>query len=164
MMDLRETLSVAIDALRSNKLSAILTSRGVISGSASIVLVVTVALTSQKYVIGQIEAIGSNLVYVELVSAGSIGQPLSYELSEGDMNALKAPGPAVTEVAGTRELPMSVVVGGRERPVNLIGVTDGYQAIRKLIMIRGRYFDALDMEARSKFCLITEQLSKRVFG
>src|SRR5690348_18462885 len=90
MMDLRETLSVAIDALRSNKLRAILTSLGVIIGSASIVLVVTVALTSQKYVIGQIEAIGSNMVYVELVSAGSTGQPLSYELTLDDMNAVKA--------------------------------------------------------------------------
>jgi putative ABC transport system permease protein len=57
-----------------------------------------------------------------------------------------------------------VVVGGNTRPVNLIGVTEGYQAIRRLVILRGRYFDALDMEARSKFCLITEQLSKRVFG
>ena len=49
-MDIRETVSVAIDALRANKLRAILTSLGVIIGSASIVLVVTVALTSQKFV------------------------------------------------------------------------------------------------------------------
>ena len=57
MMALRETLSVAIDALRANKVRAILTSLGVIIGSACIVLVVTIALTSQKYVISQIEAI-----------------------------------------------------------------------------------------------------------
>jgi len=146
MMAVRETLSVAIDALRSNKVRAMLTSLGVIIGSASIVLVVSIALTSQKFVIGQIEAIGSNLVWVELINAGSKGQPLNYELTLDDMNAIKATVTGVTEVAGTRELPMSVVVGGRERPVNLIGVTDGYQAIRKLIMIRGRYFDAADME------------------
>ena len=164
MMDLRETLSVAIDALRSNKLRAILTSLGVIIGSASIVLVVTVALTSQKYVIGQIEAIGSNMVYVELVSAGRTGQPLSYELTLDDMNAIKATVPGVTEVAGTRELPMAVVVAGRERPVNLIGVTQGYQAIRRLVILRGRYFDESDMESRSKVCLITKELSDRVFG
>src|SRR5256885_11733427 len=66
MMDLRETLSVAIDALRGNKLRAILTSLGVIIGSASIVLVVTVALTSRKFVLSQIEATGSNLVWAEL--------------------------------------------------------------------------------------------------
>jgi putative ABC transport system permease protein len=164
MMDLHELLSVSIDALRSNKLRAILTSLGVIIGSASIVLVVTVALTSQKYVIGQIEAIGSNLVWVELINAGSKGQPLSYELTIDDMNAVKDTVAGVTEVAGTRELPMSIVVGGRERPVNLIGVTGGYQAIRRLVIFRGRYFDSADMETRSKVCLITKQVADRVFG
>jgi putative ABC transport system permease protein len=164
MMDIRETLSVAIDALRSNKLRAILTSLGVIIGSASIVLVVTVALTAQKFVIGQIEAIGSNLVWVELINAGSKGQPLSHELTIEDMNAVASTVAGVTQVAGTRELPMSVVVGGRERPVNLIGVTDGYQAIRRLVILRGRYFDSSDMQTRSKVCLITKQLADRVFG
>ncbi len=164
MMDIRETFSVAIDALRSNKLRAILTSIGVIIGSASIVLVVTIALTSQKYVIGQIEAIGSNLVWVELKNAGSKGQPLSYELTVDDLNAVKATVPEVTEVAGTRELPMSVIVAGRERPVNLIGVTEGYQAIRKLVIVRGRYFDVADMETRGKVCLITKVVADRVFG
>ena len=38
MMDIRETVSVAIDALRANKLRAILTSLGVIIGSASITI------------------------------------------------------------------------------------------------------------------------------
>ena len=40
-------MAVAIDALRANKLRAMLTSLGVIIGSASVVLVVTVALTSR---------------------------------------------------------------------------------------------------------------------
>ncbi|HXM33548.1 MAG TPA: ABC transporter permease [Pyrinomonadaceae bacterium] len=164
MMDLRETLSVAIDALRGNKLRAILTSLGVIIGSASIVLVVTVALTSRKFVISQIEGIGSNLVWAELVNAGNKGQPLNYELTVADMNAVKASVPNVLEVAGTRELLMSVIVGGIERPVNLIGVTEGFQTIRRLLIIRGRYFDSADMETRSKVCLITKELSDRVFG
>jgi putative ABC transport system permease protein len=164
MMDLRETLSVAIDALRGNKLRAILTSLGVIIGSASIVLVVTVALTSRRFVISQIEGVGSNLVWAELIHAGTKGQPLSYELTVSDMDAVKAAVPGVQEVAGTRELPMSVIVGGVERPVNLIGVTEGFQAIRRLVIIRGRYFDSADMETRSKVCLITKELSDRVFG
>src|SRR6266851_3889471 len=125
MMDLRETLSVAIDALRGNKLRAILTSLGVIIGSASIVLVVTVALTSRKFVLGQIEATGSNLVWAELVRAGAKGQPLSYELTVDDMNAVKAAIPGVVEVAGARELPMTVIVIGvfRER-VATFGLSD----------------------------------------
>jgi len=162
-MDIRETVSVAIDALRANKLRAILTSLGVIIGSASIVLVVTVALTSKQFVLSQIESIGSNLIQVELVTRPDTPQPLSYEMTLEDMEAAKSI-PRVIEVAGTRELPMNVVVNGVERPVNLVGVTEGYQAIRRLLVLRGRYLDAADMEMRSKVCLITTQLADRIFG
>jgi putative ABC transport system permease protein len=164
MMDLRETFSVAIDALRANKVRALLTSLGVIIGSASIVLVVTVALTSKKFVISQIEAIGSNLVQVEMVQRPDRAQPLSYEMTLEDMDAIKASVPGVVEVAGSRELPMTVIAQNIERPVNLVGVTEGYQTIRRLVIMRGRYFDSADMQTRSKSCLITRQLAEKIFG
>ncbi len=164
MMDLRETLSVSIDALRANKLRAVLTLLGVIIGSASIVLVVTVALTSRKFVISQIEAVGSNLVWAELIGSSEKAQPLSYELTLEDMQAAKDTIPGVTEVAGTSDIQMTVVAQGVVRPVTLIGVTEGYREIRRLITVRGRYLDALDMETRSKNCVITPQLAKRLFG
>jgi putative ABC transport system permease protein len=163
MMDIRETLSVAIDALRANKLRATLTSLGVIIGSASIVLVVTVALTSRKFVLSQIEAVGSNLVWVELVQRPDKPQPLNYEMTLDDLEAVKAL-PNVIAVAGTRENPMTMTVNGVDQPVNLVGVTEGYQAIRRLLIVRGRYFDPADMEMRSKVCLITTQLSDKIFG
>ena len=162
-MDIRETISVAIDALRANKLRAILTSLGVIIGSASIVLVVTVALTSKTFILAQIESVGSNLVWVELVQRPDKPQPLSYEMTLEDLDAVKAM-PNVIRVAGTRELPMSVVAGGVELQVNLVGVTEGYQEIRRLLILKGRYFDSADMEMRSKVCLITTQLADRIFG
>ena len=164
MMDLRETLSVSIDALRANKLRAMLTSLGVIIGSASIVLVVTVALTSRKFVISQIEAVGSNLVWAELVRSTEKAQPLSYELTVADMQAIKDTIPEVAQVAGISDLQMSVVAQGVVRPVTLIGVTPGYKEIRRLLVLRGRYLDAVDMETRSKMCVITPQLAKRLFG
>ena len=58
-----ETVRVAVEALWSNKLRAFLTTLGVVIGSACIVLVITVAITGRQYVIGQIEGVGSNLVY-----------------------------------------------------------------------------------------------------
>jgi len=163
-MQFKETLTVAVDALRANKLRAILTSIGVIIGSASIVLVVTVALTSQKFVISQIEAMGSNLVWVELVKRPGKTQPLSHELSLGDLEAVRNTIPSLTASAGFTDIPMVVVVNGQERPVSLIGVTEGYQAIRRLVVTRGRYFDAGDMAGRGKVCLITQELAVRAFG
>lgn len=163
-MQFKESLSVAIDALRANKLRAVLTSIGVIIGSASIVLVVTVSLTSRKFVISQIEAVGSNLVWVELVKRPGKAQPLSHELNLGDLEAVRESIPDLTASAGLTDIPMVVVVNGQELPVTLIGVTEGYQAIRRLVVFRGRYFDAGDMATHSKVCLITRDLATRAFG
>jgi len=163
-MQLKETMTVAIDALRANKLRALLTSIGVIIGSASIVLVVTVALTSKKFVISQIEAVGSNLVWAEMIRTPDKVQPLSHELTLADMDAVGAEIPGVVTVAGISDMPMTVVVEGQARPVALIGVTQGYQKIRRLVILRGRFFDSGDMESRAKVCLITQQLAARVFG
>src|SRR5260370_3434102 len=126
-MHIREAVAVAVDALRANKVRAVLTSIGVIIGSASIVLVVTVALTSQKFVISQIEAMGSNLVWVEMIKTPEKAQPLSYEINTDDLAAAKAQIPDALVVAGFNDLAMAGVVGGRARPARVFGRTDGYQ-------------------------------------
>ena len=164
MMDLKETLSVSVDALRANKLRAVLTSLGVIIGSASIVLVVTVALTSKKFVISQIEAVGSNVVWAELIRNSEKAQPLSYEMTTDDLDAARASIPGIVQIAGTSDLQTSVVAHGVVRPVTLIGVTEGYKEIRRLVVLRGRYLDSLDMQSRSKVCVITPELATKLFG
>jgi putative ABC transport system permease protein len=158
-----ETWKVAIDALRANKLKAFLTMLGVVIGSACIVLVVTVALTGKRYIISQIEAVGSNLIYAEVVRAGLQPTALSDEMSLGDIEAIRRRIPQVVESAGTREIPTTVVVEGVERPVSLVGVTEGFQRIRNLLIMRGRFFDAQDMESRSKVCLLTRELADLVY-
>ena len=157
-------MTVAVDALRANKLRAVLTSIGVIIGSASIVLVVTVALTSRKYVISQIEAVGSNLVWADVVKTPDKVQPLSFQLTTADMQAVKDTIPQVVAVAGLHDIPMNVVVQGQVRAVRLIGVSEGYQKIRRLLILRGRYFDPEDMQASAKVCLITRELAEEMFG
>jgi len=163
MIAVRETVTVAMDALRANKLRAMLTSLGVIIGSASIVLVVTVALTSRKYVISSIEATGSNLVWAELVRSSDKAQPLSYEMTLDDLEDVKGI-PGVAHAAGTTDTQKSVVAQGIVRPVTLMGVTQGYQDIRRLLILRGRFLDSLDMDSRSKVCVITPQLATKLYG
>ncbi len=112
----------------------------------------------------QIEATGSNLVWVEAIKSPGKAQPLSHELTLEDMEIVRGSVPQVVQVAGTSDMQMSVVAKGVERSVTLLGVTEGYQEIRRLIILRGRYFDSTDMERRDKVCLITRQLAARLFG
>jgi putative ABC transport system permease protein len=159
-----ETLHLALQALWANKLRAGLTMLGVIIGSGCIVLVVTVALAGKRYIITQIEATGSNLVYAGMTrSNDSSPLILSDEISLGDMEAVKTQIPQVAVAAGAADIPMSVVAAGVERPVKLVGGTDGFQQIRRLVVFRGRYFDPDDMMTHAKVCLLTRELAERVF-
>jgi putative ABC transport system permease protein len=161
----RETWSLAMQALRANKMRATLTMLGVIIGSGSIVLVVTVALGGQRYVLSQIEGIGANLVSAHVVSSGDAGSlTIDDQITPADLDAVKQAMPQlVSEAAGTNQLTMAVDVSGRERPVTLVGVTQGFDRIRNLAILRGRYFDSDDMLSRSKVCLLTEALAHRMF-
>src|ERR1700722_15421027 len=142
-MNWSETSKLAIEALRANKLRAILTMLGVIIGSACIVLVVTVALTGKRYIGSQIEAVGSNIVDAWLEQATtSQNVSLADQISVGDLNAVREGVPNVVQVSGTNDIPMNVVANRQVRPVRLIGVTQGFQEIRRLLVLQGRYFDA----------------------
>ena len=154
-----------MQALRANKMRAMLTMLGVIIGSGSIVLVVTVALGGQRYVLSQIEGIGANLVSARVVSSGDAGSlTIEDQITPADLEAVKQGMPQlVSEVAAANALPMTVVVNGQERPVTLVGVTQGFNRIRNLAILHGRYFDSDDMDSRSKVCLLTEDLARRVF-
>lgn len=163
-MNWEETSKLAIEALQANKLRATLTMLGVIIGSACIVLVVTVALTGRRYIGSQIEAVGSNIVYAWLEQSNtSQNVSLADQISLGDLNAIREGVPQVVQVSGTNDIPMNVIADRRVRPVRLIGVTQGFQQIRKLVILQGRYFDDADFSTVSKVCLISEHLARAAF-
>src|SRR5512143_3727132 len=130
----RETIGVAMDALRANKVKAALTMLGVVIGSACIVLVVTIALIGKTYVMAQIEGVGSNLVYASYMSNSPV-RPVADEISIADLDAAKQL-PHVVEVAGTHDMSSSITLNGQERAVTLIGVTEGFQKIRNLLILQ----------------------------
>jgi putative ABC transport system permease protein len=160
-----ETWQLAMQALRANKMRAMLTMLGVIIGSGSIVLVVTVALAGKRYVLAQIESVGANLVYANVVnSSSSDALTLEDQITPADLTAVKDDlSQFVVEAAGTSTIPMTVSVRGQVRSVNLVGVTQGFERIRNLEILHGAYFNEDDLMSRNKVCLLTEVLARRVF-
>jgi len=158
-----EVWTIAFDALRANKIKALLTMLGVVIGSACIVLVVTISLGGKRYILAQIEAVGSNIVYGELVRTGSQSTTLGDEITLADLEAVRQDIPDVIRTAGTHDTQMTVVAGAVARPVAVVAVTEGFQQIRNLVVVTGRYFDHDDMRSHSKVCLLTEDLSRVVF-
>jgi putative ABC transport system permease protein len=160
----RETWALAFEELRGNKVRALLTMLGIVIGSACIVLVVTVGLTGRRYIVRQIEGVGSNLVIAEVSNEGLSGTwTPADQITLGDLDAVKHGIPQVVEAAGTNDMAMTMDAGGKAFPVRLVGVTSGFERIRKLVIPLGRYFDDDDMTSSTKVCLLTEHLASLVF-
>ena len=80
------------------------------------------------------------------VGCGAWGGKGHAEVVQNIREVGEVDGGGVVEVAGTRNVDAEVVVDGVEHPVTLVGVTQGYQKIRHLVIVEGRYFDPDDME------------------
>src|SRR3989454_11324394 len=60
-----EIVSFAYDTFCSNKVRFALTALGMVIGTASLILVVTIGMTGKQYVLHLIQSIGANLIYAE---------------------------------------------------------------------------------------------------
>jgi putative ABC transport system permease protein len=161
-----EALRFSMEALRANRVRSLLTALGMIIGTASVILVVTIALTGRDYIMGQIEGVGSNLIYA-YYEAGD--KPISRttltdHLTIDDLAALRR------EVAHVKAASAIIIqydrltVQSNERDVTVIGTNEDYRSIRNLKLAVGRFFDADDLASRNKVCLMTEPLAKSLYG
>ena len=61
----REIILLAIDSFRLNQVRFALTALGMVIGTASLILVVTIGLNGRSYVLTSIQNIGTNLIWAE---------------------------------------------------------------------------------------------------
>ncbi len=163
---LSETLSVAIETFRSNRTRFLLTSLGMVIGTASLILVVTIGLTGKQYLLQQIQNVGSNMVVAEVQQsdAGSV-QVSSDLLNLDDLNAVRQRVPGISASSPLVELHDRITVpGGRERDIVVLGVSWQYLYVRNLDVLAGRFFEDRDERARDKVAVITQILANTLFG
>ena len=163
---LGETLNFAYGTFCSNKIRFALTALGMVIGTASLILVVTVGMTGRQYVLNQIQAIGANLIYVDY-SGGSqritavAPDPLTVE----DMLAVQEHVPTIAAASPFTQLNDRIGVGnGREQDILVLGTYPEYRQVRNLIILSGRFFDAQDAQMRNKVGVVTEKMARKLYG
>jgi len=70
-------------------------------------------------------------------------------------------------VAASPVVPLAdrVAVGsGKEHDITVLGVFPQYRAVRNLVVVSGRFFDAQDEEARNKVGVIAEKMAQQDYG
>jgi len=161
-----EILSIAVDSFRTAKTRFLLTALGMVIGTASLIIVVTIGLTGKQYVMNQIQAIGANLIYA-YYEAGSNGSQNggSDFLTVEDMRAVQQEVPGIQAASPMAEIHDRIGVGGgKERDILVLGVSQQYSTVRNLEVLAGRFFDEDDSMARAHVAVVTQQFAQRVYG
>ena len=164
-MFLGEAIRFSAQALRASPVRSLLTGLGMAIGTASVILVVTISLTSRDYILEQVQGIGSNIIFAYYASAGGSTVSEADYIKMPDVQAIRQELTSdIVAATGVMSNFDRILIGGKEQDVKVIGTDQDYQAVRNIVISSGRFLDEGDLTLRTKTALLTDQLATRMFG
>ena len=166
-MQVGEALSFSVQALRQNPVRSLLTGLGMVIGTASVILVVTISLTSQNYILEQIEGVGSNMIFAsyEVGTQQSNAEITADFIKTSDVETIREQlASRIVAATGIESNYDLMFIDGKEERLLVIGSDEYYKPVRNLQVLTGRFIDAGDLAQRQKVAMLTDKLAKRLFG
>jgi putative ABC transport system permease protein len=166
-MQFGEALRFSLQSLRSNPARSFLTGLGMVIGTGSVILVVTISLTSQSYILEQIEGVGSNMIFAqyEVGSQQTAGEVSGDFIKLGDLDTVRQQlADRIVAATGVATSFDNIVMDGKVQRLLVIGSDEYYKPVRNLQVLAGRFLDTSDVQLRQKVALLTEKLAKRLYG
>jgi putative ABC transport system permease protein len=161
---LGEVLSFAYDTFCSNKVQFSLTALGMVIGTASLILVVTIGMAGKQYVLNQIQSIGVNMMEAEYYGAAQ-ENTVPDLLTIDDMHAVLQRVSGIVAASPVVPLDDRIPIGtGKERDLHVLGVLPGYSTVRNLVVLSGRFFDSEDEQAHNKVGVVQQKLAEELYG
>lgn len=149
-------MRTAFEEIFSNKLRSVLTMLGVIIGVSIIIVVLAIGEGGKKLIIGELEEVGTNLLWVYRQTPANKGKK---EIDTGDakeISNLKN----VKRVAPVIFLVGEVATEKKFRQALLVATKKDFFEIRKIRLEKGRVFN----EQESKVCLIGKNVEREFFN
>ena len=168
--DLKESGSMAIDTIRTNRIRSGLTILGVMVGVVTVMFMVSIIQGLNRSFAAQLEGIGSNIIYVLKFDSSFGSEPTQEErmredLTIEDAEALRnelGPGVGVSPIQRT----LSETVRYREKQTDtplLFGVTPYYEDVHSQYVGRGRFITDSDLRYRSNVAVLGKEVVKALF-
>ncbi len=162
----REVVATALHRFRTHPMQTWLTLAGLIVGTSAIIIIVSLGLSGRAFVMSQIEAVGSHVLWASYegnVTAG-VSHAVDDRITEGDVAAVAARSDLFSGVTPLVQLQGSVPVEARSVTVAVLGTSPSYIAVRRNVhMLRGRFLDDDDIAQRAKVCVVSKDLYEKLF-
>ncbi|MET1004364.1 MAG: ABC transporter permease [Propionibacteriaceae bacterium] len=169
-MRFSETLRVAVEAVRLNRMRSLLTILGIMIGIASVSLTVGLGQGAQDQVSAQINALGSNLLIVSPGSSTSGGVRGGFgsatTLTRADADALDDPAvaPDIANVAPVVTSSQVLTAGSTTWTSSVVAATPSWEGVRARTLSSGRFLTDSDISQRSKVVVLGADTASELFS
>ena len=177
-MGLRESIRLALEGLKANKMRAILTMLGIIIGIAAVIGILTVGDGLSSYINGTMSDLGASSIIVTL-------QEKSKEISSDSMMSMMMQQPASSDLISPEMIEdMQQHFGARLAATGLsesagsgkakdgrlyanvsaMGVNEGYFTVNDVKLSSGRFLQQKDDDGRRMVCVVSDKLVNNLFN
>jgi len=163
-----ESVIIALDGLRANKLRAMLTMLGIIIGVGAVIAMVSIGMGVQDKVQTSIAGLGSNLLVVTPGAAKTGGSRQaagsSITLNEKDAVAIAQEVSNVNLVAPAVSKQYQVVFGNQNWTTSVQGTTPDIMGVRSYNLEDGVFFTTQDVETRARVAVLGKTVADSLFN
>jgi putative ABC transport system permease protein len=167
-MDLLAIVRIAMRALARNKLRSMLTMLGIIIGVGAVIAMVSVGQGAQQQAQQQIQAMGSNMLFVQSGTVNRGGMRMGWGATKtlvyDDLLAIMRECPSVVAAAPGSQAAAQVVFGNDNWATNINGTEPQYFDIRSWPLSEGTSFTQDDVTTAANVAVIGETVRKNLFG
>ena len=152
-----EILSVALGALRANKLRSMLTMLGIVIGVAAVIAMVALGTGAQTAVNERIASLGTTLLTVmpgQQRGMGVVVMDQRARLFMEDAEALEARGEGILAVQPEINRNLQVTWTNRNAQASIVGTTANYLEVRKYKLLGGRMFTRMEDQANQRVAVV----------
>jgi putative ABC transport system permease protein len=152
-----EIISVAIGALRANKLRSALTMLGIVIGVGAVIAVVALGTGAQQAVKDRIAALGTTLLTVSPGQQRGQGVAIAgaqKRLTIDDAKAVDERATNLIAVQPEMRSSQQIVFGNKNANTTIVGTSPNYLEVRKYTLRAGKMFTAADDEGRQRVAVL----------
>ncbi len=151
-----EIISVALGALRANKLRSLLTMLGIVIGVAAVIAVVALGTGAQSAVKDRIASLGTTLLTV--IPGQQRGMGISFDqntrLTLADAKAVEERATTLSAVQPEINSRLQVVYLNQNTSTSIVGTTANYLEVRKYQLDAGRMFTRAEDDGKQRLAVI----------
>ena len=163
-LPLRETVGMALNTLKANRLRSLLTMLGIVIGNASVITLVGVGKGAQNLAEGQLNTLGANVLFVVPGNNDSRRQGIDFPktLVLEDAEAIAEQVPSVKRVVPQITLSAVLQAGSKSVSTSVSGITPDFITVRRFDVAQGRFIDQRDLEAARNVVVIGPDLRDKL--